>query len=121
MSTDSNTPLTLRDILFNLAPLFLIKKIYRDNPPTASFRTAAGRTFRVVRVDDNFCIAIAAEDYDPRITEKLLEMHKEGERLQQAAIKGLNNLTTLEKSRLFKNDRDLSDLAENYEKLQDLQ
>lgn len=95
--------------------------MFRDNPPTASFRTTTGRTFRVIKVDDNFCVAIAAEAYDPRITEKLMQMHREGAKLQEAALQGLNNLTMLEKARLFNKDRDLSELSENFDRMMELE
>lgn len=104
--------MNLKEIILNLTPLWVIRRRVRLNPPAASFRTSTGRTFRLLKVTEDFCLAVASEVYDPEITDKLLKMHKEGEALQQAALRGLNNLTTLEKERAFKKPKDLEKVVE---------
>lgn len=104
--------MNLRELILNLTPLWVIRRRIRLNPPSASFRTSTGRTFRLLKVTEDFCLAVASEVYDPEITDKLIKMHKEGEALQKAALKGLNNLTTLEKERVFKKAKDLEKVVE---------
>lgn len=79
--------------LLYLMPLWLIKRIYKAYPPTSSFRTTLGRVFRLIRVDDDFCIAVSSEKYDKEVAEKLLKMQKEGQAMIDSAINGLNMLS----------------------------
>lgn len=79
--------------LIYLLPLALIKWLFKNYPPTASFRTTLGRVFRIIRVDDEFCIAIASEKYDAEVAKKLMKMKEQGERLIDTAIAGLNTLS----------------------------
>lgn len=62
-------------------------------PPTVCFRTTLGRVFRLIRVDNDFCIAISGEKYDKEVAKKLLAMKKQGEQLIDTAINGLNTLS----------------------------
>jgi hypothetical protein len=79
--------------LINLLPLWLVKKLYKALPPTACFRTTLGRVFRLIRIDDDFCIAISSEKYDAEVAKKLMDMKKQGEKLVDTAIAGLNTLS----------------------------
>lgn len=79
--------------LLYLMPLWLIKLTYKTLPPTACFRTTLGRVFRLIRVDNDFCIAISSEKYDKEVAKKLMAMKKKGEDLIDTAIAGLNTLS----------------------------
>ena len=79
--------------LLYLMPLWLIKKIYKAYPPTSSFRTTLGRVFRLIKVDDDFCIAVSSEKYDKEVAEKLLKMQQQGQRMIDSAVEGLNMLS----------------------------
>lgn len=79
--------------LLYLMPLWLIKRIYKAYPPTSSFRTTLGRVFRLIRVDDDFCIAVSSEKYDQEVAEKLLKMQQEGQKMIDSAVEGLNMLS----------------------------
>lgn len=79
--------------LIYLMPLFLIKMFYKTLPPTACFRTTLGRVFRLIRVDNEFCIAVSSEKYDSEVIKKFLDMREQGEKLVDTAIAGLNSLS----------------------------
>lgn len=63
----------------NILPLFVIKLIYRTLPPAACFRTTLGRVFRLIRITDDFCIAISSEKYDKEVLKNLMAMKEKGQ------------------------------------------
>ncbi len=71
-------------------------------PPTCCFRTTTGRAFRLIAIDNDFCIAISGEKYDKEVTQKLLKMKEEGERLMDTAINGINALSYDNRETLLK-------------------
>ena len=83
----------LLEFFVNLLPLGIVKKLYGLRPPTAGFRTTTGRIFRLIKVTDNLCLAVASEEYDPKVIEMLTAMRKKGEALIETSIEGLNMLS----------------------------
>lgn len=83
----------LRKITFNLTPLFVFKWANKLMPPTATFQTTLGRRFRLIKVDNDFCIAISSEKYDADVAKELTKMKKQGEDLIDTAVAGLNMLS----------------------------
>ncbi len=71
-------------------------------PPTAGFRTTLGRTFRLIKIDNDTCLAISSEKYDKRVKEKLLQMQKQGEALVDSAINGLTMLSFEERDDMLR-------------------
>lgn len=89
--------------LIYLLPVWLVKLLYKTMPPTACFRTTTGRVFRLVKVDYDFCLALSSDKYDKEVTRKLLKMKEDGERMVEAAISGINNLSYDEREKILIN------------------
>ena len=89
-------------LLIYLMPVWLVKILFRTMPPTACFRTTLGRVFRLIKVDDDFCLAISSEKYDKEVTRKLMKMKEDGERMVNAAINGINTLSYDEREKVVK-------------------
>ena len=94
----------LRDLILNLLPVGIVKNIYRLKPPTASFKTTTGRVFRLIKITDDFLLAVSNTKYDAEVSEKLVAMIKKGEAIRQAGIEGLNMLSFDERSRAMESD-----------------
>ena len=83
----------LRKIIFNLTPLFVFKWANKLMPPTATFQTTLGRRFRLIKVDNDFCIAISSEKYDAEVAKELTKLKQQGEEMIDTAVAGLNMLS----------------------------
>ena len=62
-------------------------------PPTATFQTTLGRRFRLIKVDNDFCIAISSEKYDAEVAKELTKLKQQGEEMIDTAVAGLNMLS----------------------------
>ena len=94
----------LRSLILNLLPVWVVKRIYRLKPPTASFKTTTGRIFRLIKINDDFLLAVSNTRYDAEVSKKLVAMIEQGEAIRQAGIEGLNMLSFDERSRAMEND-----------------
>ena len=83
----------LRKIIFNLTPLFVFRWANKLMPPTATFQTTLGRRFRLIKVDNDFCIAISSEKYDAEVAKELTKLKQQGEEMIDTAVAGLNMLS----------------------------
>lgn len=96
--------------LLYLMPLGLIKLIYKTLPPTGSFRTTLGRVFRLIKIDNDTCLAISSDKYDKNTIKKLMKLKKQGESMVDTAINGINLLS-------FENRQDVARTMNRTERL----